>query len=131
MRKENIMALKIIIGTRMGKGEAIKAGAEKAFKEAGVEGTAICIPGMAADMRLGAVIKQENADLGISQCGSGGAGAITASTMLGWKQKSQIDSADGAATAVHEGYRLIGMRFNDTEEVGYKIARALIEESSK
>lgn len=123
--------MKIVIGTRMGGGKQIAAGAEKAFKEAGVDGSAVVIPGMAADMRLGATIKAENADLGISQCGSGGAGAITASTMLGWKQKSHIDSADGAAQAVHEGYRLIGMPFNDTEEVGYKIAKALIEEKSK
>jgi ribosome biogenesis SPOUT family RNA methylase Rps3 len=47
--------------------------------------------------------------------------------MLGWKQKSSIDSAEGAAQAVREGYKLVGMRFNDTEEVGYQVAKALIE----
>ena len=121
------MSLTIVIGTRMGNGQKIAAGIEKAFQESGVDGKAVVIPGMAADMRLGATIKQENADLGISQCGSGGAGAITASTMLGWKQKSSIDSAEGAAQAVREGYKLVGMRFNDTEEVGYQVAKTLIE----
>lgn len=125
------MALKIVIGTRMGGGSKIAAGVEKAFREARVDGSVQVIPGMAADMRLGTIIKQENADLGISQCGSGGAGAITASTMLGWKQKSHIDSAEGAAQAVYEGYRLIGMPFNDTEEVGYQIAKALIEKTNR
>ena len=125
------MSLTIVIGTRMGGGSKIKDGAEKAFKDAGVDGKVIVIPGMAADMKLGMTMKQNNADLGISQCGSGGAGAITASTLLGCKQKSQLDSAEAAAQAVHEGYRLIGMRFNDTEEVGYKITEALIKESGK
>lgn len=125
------MKLTVVIGTRMGGGQKIKAGVEKAFKEKNVEGNVIVIPGPAADMKLGVTMKENNADLGISQCGSGGAGAIAASTLLGWKQRNAIDTAEGAAQAVREGYRLIGMRFNDTEEVGYQIAKALIAEKEK
>ena len=43
---------------------------------AGVEkagGRAVVVPGMAADMKLGDVMKAENATFGISFCGSGGA----------------------------------------------------------
>ena len=36
-------------------------------------GRAVVVPGMGADMRLGDVMQQEKADLGISFCGSGGA----------------------------------------------------------
>ena len=61
-----------VIGHRMGKGQAVARGVEKAG------GKAIVIPGMAADMKLGDVMKENNADLGISFCGSGGAGALTA-----------------------------------------------------
>ena len=62
----------VVIGTRLGKGQAIARGVEKAG------GRAHVIPGMAADMKLGDVMNEMGADLGISQCGSGGAGALAA-----------------------------------------------------
>lgn len=36
-------------------------------------------------MRLGDVMQQEHADMGISFCGSGGAGALTAATKYGYQ----------------------------------------------
>ena len=61
----------VVIGDRLGKGQKVAAGIEKAG------GRAVVVPGVAADMKLGDVMKAENADFGISFCGSGGAGAIT------------------------------------------------------
>lgn len=69
--------VKIVIGDRMGKGQNIAKGIEAAG------GEALVIPGMAADMRLGDVMKKEGADMGLSFCGSGGAGALTAATKYG------------------------------------------------
>lgn len=71
----------VVIGHRMGKGQAVARGVEKAG------GKAIVIPGMAADMKLGDVMKENNADLGISFCGSGGAGALTAQNKYGLQGK--------------------------------------------
>ncbi|CDL31764.1 FIG00628496: hypothetical protein [Enterobacter hormaechei] len=59
----------VVIGDRLGKGQKVAAGVEKAG------GRAVVVPGMAADMKLGDVMKAENATFGISFCGSGGAGA--------------------------------------------------------
>ncbi len=61
----------VVIGDRLGKGQKVAAGVEKAG------GRAVVVPGVAADMKLGDVMKAENATFGISFCGSGGAGAIT------------------------------------------------------
>ena len=47
-------------------------------------GKAVVIKGMGADMKLGDVMKENNADIGISFCGSGGAGAIMAQTKHGY-----------------------------------------------
>ena len=66
----------VVIGDRLGKGQKVAAGVEKAG------GRAVVVPGMAADMKLGDVMKAENATFGISFCGSGGAGAITAQIRL-------------------------------------------------
>ena len=52
----------VVIGHRMGKGQKIAAGVEKAG------GTAIVIPGVLADMKLGDVMNENNADLGLSFC---------------------------------------------------------------
>ena len=49
-------------------------------------GRAVVVRGMGADMRLGDVMQQEKADLGISFCGSGGAGALTAATKYGYRK---------------------------------------------
>ena len=62
----------VVIGDRLGKGQKVAAGAEKAGARA------VVVPGVAADMKLGDMMKAENATFGISFCGSGGAGAITA-----------------------------------------------------
>lgn len=59
----------VVIGDRLGKGQKVAAGVEKAG------GRAVVVPGMAADMKLGDVMKAENATFGISFCGSGSAKA--------------------------------------------------------
>ena len=56
----------VVIGDRLGKGQKVAAGVEKAG------GRAVVVPGVAADMKLGDVMKAENATFGISFCGSGG-----------------------------------------------------------
>ena len=71
----------VVIGDRLGKGQKVAAGVEKAG------GRAVVVPGVAADMKLGDVMKAENATFGISFCGSGGAGAITAQNKYGYKAK--------------------------------------------
>lgn len=108
----------VVIGHRMGKGDSVARGIEKAG------GKVIVIPGMAADMKLGEVMHEHNADLGISFCGSGGAGAITAQTKYGYKAISHIRSIQAAVTAIEEGYDVIGMGFLDNEELGVKIVEA-------
>ncbi len=55
----------VVIGDRLGKGQKVAAGVEKAG------GRAVVVPGVAADMKLGDVMKAENATFGISFCGSG------------------------------------------------------------
>lgn len=71
--------VKVVIGDRLGKGQKVGMGVEAAG------GSVTVIPGMAADMKLGDIMKQEEADFGISFCGSGGAGAITAQNKYGYK----------------------------------------------
>lgn len=105
----------VVIGHRMGKGQAVARGVEKAG------GRAIVIPGMAADMKLGDVMKENNADLGISFCGSGGAGALTAQTKYGYKARSEIRSIGAACTAVEDGCTVVGLGFMDVEELGEKL----------
>jgi len=105
----------VVIGHRMGKGQAVARGVEKAG------GRAIVIPGMAADMKLGDVMKETNATIGISFCGSGGAGALTAQNKYGYKAKSEIRSIDAACRAIEEGYKVIGLGFMDVEELGQRV----------
>lgn len=50
----------VVIGDRLGKGQKVAAGVEKAG------GRAVVVPGVAADMKLGDVMKTENATFGIS-----------------------------------------------------------------
>jgi uncharacterized protein (TIGR03577 family) len=47
----------VVIGDRLGKGQKVAAGVEKAG------GRAVVVPGVAADMKLGDVMKAENATL--------------------------------------------------------------------
>ena len=51
--------VKVVIADRLGKGQNVAKGVEA------VGGVAIVVPGMGADMRLGDVMKAENADFGI------------------------------------------------------------------
>ena len=105
----------VVIGHRLGKGEKVKEGVEKAG------GEAIIIPGVTADMKVGDVMKEHNADLGISFCGSGGAGAITANTKYGYKSKHHLRTVDAGVAAVKEGNQVLGFGFMDTEELGRRI----------
>ncbi|WP_276531204.1 SFCGS family glycine-rich protein, partial [Enterobacter hormaechei] len=48
----------VVIGDRLGKGQKVAAGAEKAGARA------VVVPGVAADMKLGDMMKAENATFG-------------------------------------------------------------------
>ena len=115
----------VVIGHRMGKGQEVAAGVEKAG------GIAIVIPGMAADMKLGDVMKENDADIGISFCGSGGAGAITAKSKYGYSSTSHLRSVDAACTAVREGYQAIGLGFLDVEELGYRVVETFLKKEAE
>lgn len=110
--------IKIVIGDRLGKGQKVALGAEAAGAQA------IVIAGVGADMKLGDVMKAENADLGISFCGSGGAGAITAQSKYGFKAKHSLRSVEDGVSAINEGFTVLGFGFMDTEELGSKIIEA-------
>lgn len=105
----------VVIGERMGKGQNVARGIEAAG------GIAHVIPGMAADMKLGDVMHEMNADLGLSFCGSGGAGAITASNKYGYKCIHHMRSVDQGVTAIKEGYQALGFGFMDVEELGRRL----------
>ncbi|EMF0718290.1 SFCGS family glycine-rich protein [Citrobacter sp. Marseille-Q6884] len=108
----------VVIGDRLGKGQKVAAGVEKAG------GRAVVVPGVAADMKLGDVMKAENATFGISFCGSGGAGAITAQTKHGYKAKYGMRSVDEGVTAINEGCNVLGFGFMDKEELGERLVQA-------
>ncbi|MCI1880708.1 MAG: glycine-rich SFCGS family protein [Sporolactobacillus sp.] len=110
--------VKVVIGDRMGKGQNVAKGVEAAG------GTAIVVPGMGADMRLGQVMHDEQADLGISFCGSGGAGAITAHTQYGYPERHGMRSIQEGITAIEEGDVVLGFGFMDKEELGKKLVEA-------
>ena len=111
----------IVIGERMGKGGHVADGIRKAGGEAHV------IPGMAADMKLGDVMHEMNADLGISFCGSGGAGALMASNKYGYKCRHSMRSVDEGVTAVRDGIQVLGFGFMDIEELGKRIVETYYE----
>ena len=111
----------IVIGDRMGKGGHVADGIRKAGGEAHV------IPGMAADMKLGDVMHEMNADLGISFCGSGGAGALMASNKYGYKCRHSMRSVDEGVTAVRDGIKVLGFGFMDIEELGKRIVETYYE----
>ena len=110
----------VVIGHRLGKGEQIARGVE----EAG--GIAHVIPGMAADMKLGDVMHELDADLGISQCGSGGAGALSAQNAYGYPARWELRSVDAACTAIEEGCKVVGLGFHDTEELGRRVVETYL-----
>ncbi|MFB7141653.1 SFCGS family glycine-rich protein [Gottfriedia sp. NPDC056225] len=111
----------VVIGDRLGNGKKVGKGVEAAG------GKAIVIEGVAADMRLGDVMKAENADLGISFCGSGGAGAITAQNKYGYKARYGMKSIEEGKTAIRDGIEVLGFGFMDLEELGTEITKALIQ----
>lgn len=110
----------IVIGDRLGKGKNVAMGIESAGLKA------IVVAGIGADMRLGDEMNKVKADLGISFCGSGGAGAITAQSKYGYKAKHGLRSIDAGVTAVRDGFEVLGFGFMDTEALGKAIAEALI-----
>ncbi len=111
----------IVIGERMGKGTNVAKGIEAAG------GDVYVIPGMAADMKLGDVMKVKGADLGICFCGSGGAGALMAAHKYNYRVRHHMESVAEGVAAVRAGYEVLGFRFMDTEELGRRITEAYYE----
>lgn len=110
--------VKVVIADRLGKGQNVGRGVEAAG------GEAIVVPGIGADMKLGDEMNKVNADIGISFCGSGGAGAITAQTQYGYKAKHGMRSIEEGETAIREGYTVLGFGFMDVEDLGKRIVKA-------
>ncbi|MFE4707159.1 SFCGS family glycine-rich protein [Peribacillus frigoritolerans] len=110
----------VVIGDRLGKGQNVGKGIEAAG------GKAIVIEGVTADMKLGDVMKAENADIGISFCGSGGAGAITAQNKYGYKARYGMKSIQEGRTAIQDGIEVLGFSFMDQKELGEEITKELI-----
>ncbi len=115
------MKILVVIGHRLGKGQNVAKGVESAG------GEAIVIPGMAADMKLGDIMNKNNATIGISFCGSGGAGAIMAQIKYGYKATHHLKSIEAGVQAIKEGNQVIGFGFLDTKELGRKIVEAYIK----
>lgn len=113
--------VKVVIGDRLGKGQKVAQGVEAAG------GVAVLIPGIGADMKIGDVMHRENADLGISFCGSGGAGAIHAQNKYGYPAEHGLRSVDAGVTAVRQGKRVIGFGFLDSEELGRRLTEEYIK----
>ena len=116
-----MVQITVVIGDRLGKGQKVGAGVEKAG------GMAVVIPGVAADMKLGDVMHAQGAQLGISFCGSGGAGAITAQTKYGYKSKHGMRSIEEGITAIEEGCTVLGFGFMDKEELGQRLVGAYLK----
>ncbi len=108
----------VIIGQRMGGGKRIAAGIEAAG------GTAHVIPGMLADMKLGDVMQEMGADLGLSFCGSGGAGALNAQNKYGYKAAQAQRSPNDFANRIKEGCIVIGGPLQDKEDLGTAVVKA-------
>ncbi|PQC13118.1 hypothetical protein CUN15_01060 [Enterococcus faecium] len=115
----------VVIADRMGKGQNVAKGVEAA----GVK--AFVVPGMGADMRLGDVMQQEHADMGISFCGSGGAGALTAATKYGYPERHGMRSIEEGITAIKDGKTVLGFGFMDQEELGKRLTEEFIKKHGK
>ncbi|WP_232697285.1 glycine-rich SFCGS family protein [Brevibacillus daliensis] len=113
--------VKVVIGDRLGKGQNIAKGIEAAG------GIAILIPGVGADMKVGDTMKKEEADFGLSFCGSGGAGAVTAKTKYGYDIEFGLRSVDAGITALRNGKKVIGFGFMDIEELGRRMTEEYIK----
>ena len=105
----------VVIADRLGKGQNVAKGVEQAG------GRAVVVPGMGADMQ------QEKADLGISFCGSGGAGALTAATKYGYPERHGMRSIEEGVTAINDGKTVLGFGFMDQEELGKRVTEAFIK----
>ncbi|CCI86392.1 SFCGS family glycine-rich protein [Lactobacillus gigeriorum] len=117
--------MKIVVADRMGKGQNVAKGIEKAGAEA------ILVPGIGADMKLGDVMNKEKADFGISFCGSGGAGALMASNKYGYSERHGMRSITEGVTAIQDGIKVLGFGFMDKEELGEKIVEAIKQKYSE
>lgn len=117
--------IKVVIADRMGKGQNVAKGVEAAG------GKAVVVPGMGADMRLGDVMQQEHADMGISFCGSGGAGALTAATKYGYPERHGMRSIEEGITAIKDGKTVLGFGFMDQEELGKHLTEEFIKKHGK
>ena len=109
------MAIKVVIGHRLGKGQRVADGVAQAG------GEAILIPGLGADMKLGDVMNETGADFGISFCGSGGAGAVTANTNYGYHMEFSLRTIDAGVTAIRNGAKVVGFGVLDQEELGKRL----------
>ena len=121
--KSNMGRPIVVIGDRMGKGQHVADGVVKAG------GEAYTIPGMAADMKLGDVMKEKNADLGISFCGSGGAGALNAQNKYGYKCRYGMRSIEEGEKAIADDIVALGFGFMDKEELGERIVKAWLKKN--
>lgn len=113
--------MKVVIADRLGKGQNVAKGVENAG------GEAVVVPGMGADMKLGDVMQAENADLGISFCGSGGAGALTAANKYGYPERHGMRSVEEGITAIQDGKTVLGFGFMDQEELGQRLTEAFMK----
>ncbi|WP_353734606.1 glycine-rich SFCGS family protein [Brochothrix sp.] len=113
-----MIMITVVIADRLGKGQNVAKGVEVAG------GRAVVVPGMGADMRLGDVMQTEKADIGISFCGSGGAGAITAATKYGYAERHGMRSVEEGVTAINDGKTVLGFGFMDQEELGRRLVEA-------
>jgi uncharacterized protein (TIGR03577 family) len=111
----------VVIGDRLGKGQNVAKGVEAAG------GKAVVVNGFGADMRLGDEMNAHNATIGISFCGSGGAGAITAQSKYGYKARYGMRSIDEGITAIRDGVKVLGFGFMDVEELGKRITEEYIK----
>ena len=118
-------AIKLVIGDRLGKGQKVRVHAEAPGANLTV------VPVMAAGMVLGDVMNKGEADLGISFCGSGGAGAITAQTKYGYKCRYGMRSIEEGVTAINEGCVVLGFGFMDKEELGQKLIEAFAKKHGR
>ena len=111
----------VVIGDRLGKGQNVGKGVEAAG------GQAVVISGFGADMKLGDEMQKHQAALGISFCGSGGAGAITAQSKYGYQARYGMRSIEEGITAIQEGYQVLGFGFLDSEELGKRLTEELLK----
>ena len=115
----------VVIGHRLGKGQNVAKGIEDAG------GKAIVIDGVAADMKVGDYMKENEADFGISFCGSGGAGAINATNLYGYSSRHHLRTNDAGIAAINDGIEVLGFGFMDTEELGRVLTEAWVKKHGK